>query len=992
MRKLSLLVAALALALPNVRAQIQVLPVVVQSNVVNGITSAATVIDNRSALYQNTQHTFCATGTGSWSAQVQYADAASTGPWTNFTGTLSLVTNASADCAGIGKGYHAYIRFLTTGTTTVGYTGTKNLNFPVGVGGGGGGSVVSVSGLTPILSSGGVTPVISCPTCGITGNPLSQFAPTTSAQLLATMINPTGTGMLAFNTGPSLIGPHLGTPADGIMTNVTGLPLTTGVTGVLGFTNGGTNQTSYSDGQLLIGNTSTGGLSKANLTAGSNVTITNGPGTITIASTGGGGGSFVGDCQVVRTSGTVLTIFPTAGITTPCVFRRGTTSTRITSQATATISAGTVTVYISVGSGGTISVGAGAATVVCSGCTTTAATAFPTDAASVWTWTTTTGTWDTSGGTDFRAFESYKPSPASGRGVSITPGDQDTIATDSSVIPAKFSGSGAPGSIPTSSLGDSYVDTSTGTDFYVCENAGGACTTVGTNNWKKWPTGGGTGCATSGIANEILTDDGSGGCTSTALKITSSAISSITSTQAVTYQGGLDASANAALGGAIARAADQSGAGGSSSAGGNVLLRAGNNAGTNAASRGGSVQVTPGTSSAGGVQGDLILDNVYFTGGGTTTQWFLQCPASARTVNNCGAFPENWLGVADTTNSVSTMIHVAPSQTAISASAAATVGHSVCAGSTAGKVTDSGGTTTCTNAQGSQVGIVVAVTGNFVLGDGTTVALSTTLPLVQMQIATRATTGGGGSGTCDQFDTTCLIFSDEFTPGTITANANIGQLRWSQLNTGSAINAYRPTGTCAANVRHQAIIALITGTSSGSVASMDLYDGNSGNVNWVNLLTSATSWRNQIIFCTDDNASSVTTEDIMLGFGDGTAFRPSNFIGLRYSTAAHACGSGANSTTAFMLETDNSGTDTCGSTGVTVAAQTWYLVEITGTPGSVCMTIATESGGAWGVPSSSVCNTTNLPSVGLWPLFINKNEAAANRILGVDKWAFVLRP
>jgi hypothetical protein len=50
---------------------------------------------------------------------------------------------------------------------------------------------------------------------------------------------------------------------------------------------GGTGQTSYSAGQLLIGNNS-GGLTKSTLTAGSNVTITNGNGAITIASTGGG--------------------------------------------------------------------------------------------------------------------------------------------------------------------------------------------------------------------------------------------------------------------------------------------------------------------------------------------------------------------------------------------------------------------------------------------------------------------------------------------------------------------------------------------------------------------------------------------------------------------------------------------------------------------------------------------------------------------------------
>lgn len=49
---------------------------------------------------------------------------------------------------------------------------------------------------------------------------------------------------------------------------------------------GGTGQTTYTDGQLLIGNTATGGLSKATLTAGTGVTITNGNGSITINSTG----------------------------------------------------------------------------------------------------------------------------------------------------------------------------------------------------------------------------------------------------------------------------------------------------------------------------------------------------------------------------------------------------------------------------------------------------------------------------------------------------------------------------------------------------------------------------------------------------------------------------------------------------------------------------------------------------------------------------------
>ena len=56
---------------------------------------------------------------------------------------------------------------------------------------------------------------------------------------------------------------------------------------------GGTGQTTYTDGQLLIGNSTGNTLSKSTLTAGSGITITNGAGSITIAATGGGGSGTV---------------------------------------------------------------------------------------------------------------------------------------------------------------------------------------------------------------------------------------------------------------------------------------------------------------------------------------------------------------------------------------------------------------------------------------------------------------------------------------------------------------------------------------------------------------------------------------------------------------------------------------------------------------------------------------------------------------------------
>jgi hypothetical protein len=56
-------------------------------------------------------------------------------------------------------------------------------------------------------------------------------------------------------------------------------------TGTLPVANGGTGQTTYTNGQLLIGNTTGNTLTKATLTAGSGISVTNGAGSITIAST-----------------------------------------------------------------------------------------------------------------------------------------------------------------------------------------------------------------------------------------------------------------------------------------------------------------------------------------------------------------------------------------------------------------------------------------------------------------------------------------------------------------------------------------------------------------------------------------------------------------------------------------------------------------------------------------------------------------------------------
>jgi len=90
----------------------------------------------------------------------------------------------------------------------------------------------NITGTAAGLTAGNVTTNANLTGAVTSSGNATLLGSFTSAQLLGALTDETGTGSAVFATSPTLVTPILGTPTSGTLTNATGLPIATGVSGL----------------------------------------------------------------------------------------------------------------------------------------------------------------------------------------------------------------------------------------------------------------------------------------------------------------------------------------------------------------------------------------------------------------------------------------------------------------------------------------------------------------------------------------------------------------------------------------------------------------------------------------------------------------------------------------------------------------------------------------------------------------------------------------